>query len=325
MGHPWLAKLSSKRAAAVHLSKGAAFRVLERLERSIDTRDRPKFPPVFIIGAPRSGTTLTMQHIVRNVRCGYFTNFSMRAFSHIRRPIPYTTSIIARYFSGPMSKGGGATNSYGHVAGAFEPTDGGPIWQYLFGQPFVPMAPGDLESEAQSRIRNLVAATESAFGAQFVNKMSVLSLRMRLLFEIFGPALFIWVRRPNIDVARSIYVARTTQPKYRKWIGARPAECLYDETLPVEEQVARQVHFIEQNIVKEREAIGPGHVHELWYHDLCANPKLEMDRVVRWLRRFGAPATVRDCSNPTLRASQGKKLDHDIHQHMVDTLADLQV
>ena len=283
----------------------AVFKGLSLLEKVITKKYTLKFPPIFIISPPRSGTTLTRQVLAWTFPTSYFSNFTSMSTLHVGRPLPITTAYLVNRFV--QTELGSFENSYGRTHGRSAPAEGETIWGYWFGKRYEAVDPQELPAEQQAQMYRAVAATENIFGAPFLNKTTTLSLRIRAIVKTFPNALFIEVDRDPLDSAQSIYLARTN--RYHHWLGAMPKECEASEKKSIVEQVCDQIFYIEKNIAFERSILGDERFTTVAYKDLCENPTREVGRIVEFLASHGVPAKISKTLPDSFKFSHGQKID----------------
>lgn len=297
----------------------ALFKGLVIIEKAITKKYTLKFPPIFIVSPPRSGTTLTRQVLAWTFPTSYFSNFTSMSTLHAGRPLPITTAYLVKRFG--QTELGSFENSYGRTHGRSAPAEGETIWGYWFKARYTAVEPQDLSAEQQSQMYRAVAATENIFGAPFLNKTTTLSLRIRAIVKTFPQALFIQVTRDPLDSAQSIYLARTN--RYPHWLGAMPKECEASEKRNIIEQVCDQIYYIEKNIAYERSILGDERFTSVAYKDLCDNPTREVGRIVEFLAGHGVPAKISNPLPGSFKFSQGQKIDETpylVMKHYLDHL-----
>ena len=297
----------------------AIFKSLNLIEKAITKNYTLKYPPIFIISPPRSGTTLTRQVLASTFPTSYFSNFTSMSTLHVGRPLPITTAYLVKRFG--QTDLGSFENSYGRTHGRSAPAEGETIWGHWFGKRYEAVEPEELTAEQQAQMYRAVAATETIFGAPFLNKTTTLSLRIRAVVKTFPNALFIQVTRDPLDSAQSIYLARTT--RYQRWLGAMPKECEATEKKSVVEQVCDQIYYIEKNIAYERSILGDERFTSVSYKDLCENPTREVGRIVEFLAGHGVPAKLSKSLPDSFKFSHGQKIDETpylVMKHYLDNL-----
>lgn len=250
---------------------------LERLALSLHwTLERPV---VFVLGVPRSGTTLVYQYLAHRLELAYWTSGVDR---NPRAPV-VTTFLEKRqgpYRSDFRSQPGGAED-----AGA--PREADSVWARFFDSErparYEDLAPGDA-----GRLRNLVAATQHVFGgAPFASKSARHMLRIDALAKVFPEALFLVVRRRMQDAALSILRARLASRDPKRWWSVRPPDWERLLARPIEEQVAAQVRGLRRQLGVDLSAVARERVLQLDYERFCRAPDAALGPLRRMLGALG--------------------------------------
>ena len=283
-----------------------AFRRLAQIEQHLFIDCQTPYCPTFIVGPPRAGTTLLRQLVAWAIPTSYFSNLTGASVRLLGYPLPGTTAWLARWLPG-IRFVRSFKSVYGHTRGATAPTEGEFIWGYLFDNKRSAVDPNELTSKQQRAIYGAVAATERAFGLPFVNKTSVLSLRIRALVKVFPDALFIQVRRDPLDVVQSIFRARQTN--YPDWLGPKPTQCENVGDKSILEQVCEQVYYVEENIADERSVVGEDRFLTVTYKDVCDNPLIQLKRVAAFMSDHGAPARITQAVPHSFEFSHGRRVE----------------
>ncbi|RMG96146.1 MAG: sulfotransferase [Chloroflexi bacterium] len=275
-----------------------------------------RYSPVFLVAPPRAGTTLTRQLIAWALPTSYLTNLLMMGWRSLKRPLPLSTARLVTRFGWHHFDATFESN-YGYTEGRGAPAEAEPVWDYWFGVRYTAVSPDQLSLAQKTQIYQAVAGTEHAFGYPFVNKTTVLSLRIRALVDIFPNALFINIVRDPLDTAQSIYRARKSG--YDRWLGPKPPQCKPDGQ-PVWQQVCDQVYYTEQFIAQERAIVGDSCFLDIHYKSLCAQPRQEIARIARFMNEHGAPVPQPRQVPASFRRSHGRKVDEEVYAHMCDYL-----
>ncbi len=240
----------------------------------------PRLPVTFVVGAPRSGTTLVGLHLLRARRLATFPNV---AKAHPRYPWLATRRALRR---------GAAefdyANAYGQTAGDLSPSDG---WD-LVERCFESYREARAEHAPEARLLvQLVAAFEALYGAPFLLKNNANSMRVEALERLFPGCLWIHVRRALPEAAASLLEARKRHNvPLGQWWSAAPPQFLACEFESEIEQVAFTLLGIERYL--DQELAPPraqGRALELDYDEFCARPGEAVD----WLDRRYAERGVR--------------------------------
>lgn len=237
-----------------------------RLEATVSS---PEKPLVFILGPPRSGSTLVSQILAAT---GCFAA---------------TTNFVARFWQAPafgmqleraFDIGGEPSfrSDRGRTVGAAEPHEFGYYWSRWFdvGQDTHSLTPDQLETINVGALRKSIAAMEAVAGRPLMFKNNTwFSLQASWLAQNFPTARFVDCSRDPFFVAQSIYAQRTKQGDLEKWWSMRPPSYAKLKHLPVMEQIVEQVVEIQEGISRELEKISPDRVIVARYNEVCLSPR----------------------------------------------------
>ena len=265
-------------------------RLLDFAERRL-LRPRTAFshPPIFILGVPRSGTTLLYQSLIARFDLGYLSNLHCRFYGS---PVAVERLVGNRLRQRPGGADFDSVN--GRTEGWRGPSECGAFWYRWF-----PLRPQyrsltSQELEGLSSLRQVLVALSEERGAPMIYKNLVNSVRLGPLGTLLPEALFIVIRRDPDAAVRSILHSRnrsTADP--RAWWSVQPPGFEGWLNLSPEEQVRRQVAAIEGLIEEARIQFGAERFHEVRYERLCAQPGAETDAVARFTARRGLELSTR--------------------------------
>lgn len=240
-------------------------------------------PPVFVVGAPRSGTSLLYRLLCLHPESVWVSNWLSRA--------PRVTAVAslsrftarAQRLRGRVWFGTHAESAY---AGGPRRT---PVAQLLprpvEGEPFfraygLPEASDEAEpTRRQTALRGAVAdLTRFGGGRVFVSKRTAHNRRLPLLHAIFPDARFVVVTRDGRAVAESLSRAPRWHDSRIWWYGDTP--------LSWEEEGGDPWELCARHWVKEVEAVEHGlarlpapNVLQLRYEDFVADPQSTLVRI----------------------------------------------
>ena len=250
-------------------------------------------PQLFILGLPRSGTTLIYQYLVHRLAVAYFTN----GVGRLPRS-PCVVTLAQRLRHGDYRSDFRST--FGRVEGPVAPREAGAFWGRFFGyEDYV--SPADVSPRAVTRLRRTVECTQWLFGdAPFVNKNVKHMLRIPALAAIFPESRFLVVERDLEAVALSILRARhANSPAGAKWWSMRPPDHAALRDLDVEAQVVGQVRSLLRRLEIDLHGLDPGRVLRVDYASFCSDP----DALVAHVRAAIGPIGERNPPEPGFRCS----------------------
>lgn len=250
-------------------------RVLAPMEKSMLNKHRDlKYRPVFMIGPPRSGSTLLYQLLARRYRCCYFSNLMMNF------PLtPISIARMAKPFNGcdPPDQ---FENWYGETTEWRAPSQGLPFWFQCLPPVTHELEVDVLTPEISHRIHSTMAALQDIYGAPFINKWQPNSMRLALLAGIFPEALFIRMTRQKRSIIRSILRARAEIcGSGSGWFSIKPRGYKNMLSRPEVEQVEWQIDRIEETIETHMKRIGLDRFYTVSFEELREHPLVMMDRV----------------------------------------------
>ncbi len=264
--------LSKDRAAHSALYRAAAAMLLQPLDLILERVERRKLqeakasdlPMVFIVGAPRSGTTLLYQTLAHFLPVTYFTNWSA-----LFPRAPITASLWADRFL--KAKRFDDRSFYGNVAGLAAPNDGFDVWNRWLGADRY-RASQQIDESAKREMKFFFNAWLAAFEKPFINKNNRNTDCVGLLASTFEHAYFIEVRRHPVYVAQSLLLARLRIQGSKEigWglrsVDGAPGKSGVDE-------VCDQVFNIEMKLRADKQSLAPNRFMEIPYEQFCRDPR----------------------------------------------------
>jgi hypothetical protein len=256
------------------MGSGLVHPLLRAAERMFVSRSRPvSAPRLFILGLPRSGTTLVYQYIVHRLKVAYLTNGVGRFPYAPCLTTWFQTRTHRRYRSDFAS-------SYGKVRGAMAPREAGGFWGQYF-DPDSYQSADDIPAAAADELRQTVSCIQQIHGGvPFVNKNVKHMQRLGALDGIFGGAHFLMVARPPADVALSVLRARhQVQDDPSRWWSVRPPDDDFEELrgLSPAGQVAGQLRSLGRRLKEDLGRLPEERVLRLEYESFCATPDSVVD------------------------------------------------
>lgn len=246
------------------------------------------WPPLFVVGAPRSGTTVVFQYIVNTLEFGYFPNL---AKEHPRACITLGYWARRRY-----RYEGSYESAYGVIEGPMAPSDGWGIFHRWFPR-------YDLDSpvreERLHELKTIVRAFERIFSAPFANKNNANSLRVPHLRRLFPDARFVHVRRDVCDTVRSVLKSRAAhRVGENEWWGIAPPRFYKRRFASELERVVYQTVDVERFITESLEGVGDDRSRVVPYEWFCSAPGALVDWVTGSYAASGTTLRRHDSTPP---------------------------
>ena len=251
--------------------------LLEPLETWISPNpDQPlRYPPIFFLGAPRSGSTLAIQVITDVLDVGYISNKHCQWFG--------APALAERLFHPTNSRPCSDFQSkHGATNGSYAPAECGEWWYRFFRRnpPYVTLE--DVCPDRMRQFRQSVAALTNAFDRPILFKNLYASFRIQAIAHYFPESLFIIIRRNEIDNGHSLLEARLQHfEEYSRWFSVEPPEIERLKKLPAHQQVIEQIRHTHQTINSDldRAQIDDARRFYLAYEDFCDNPAKMLARL----------------------------------------------
>jgi hypothetical protein len=265
----------------VRQAKQAVKLGVHRLLEPIETRLREsavgelEYAPVFIVGPPRTGSTLLYQLLARRYRFCYFSNLLNRFPA-----TPLALAKLTKVFGG-FDAADDFHSRYGDTFGWCAPNQGRDCWTGWLPESPNAVDPDAVAKETKEQIRATVCAMQRICGRPFVNKWPPNSVRVRLLDDIFPHALFVRISRATEPTVLSILRGREELCRRGSgWFSVKPPgyRRIMQERGP-EEQAAWQIESIERAIDADRDVVGAHRFFHVRYEELTSRPRQALEAI----------------------------------------------
>ncbi len=227
------------------------------------------FPPVFIVGNVRAGTTIVYQYLAG---CGEFCYFSNLERYYYRTPLSaacfFGAARTPRYF---------AQNHYGVITGEKAPSDGWEIFNRYFPRQY---QPGNGPSPVL--LQELIRQFTGLYNKPFLVKNNANTLRLFALHDLFREAIFIWVKRNPVHHIASVLRGRKANdvPEGTTWaVGPQDVSKSYGLRSELEE-VCFQYLITEGFVRLFGQQTPAAHLIVVEYETFCRQPAATLDRVL---------------------------------------------
>jgi hypothetical protein len=258
-----------------------AFQRAER--RSIAAGRQSDLPLIFVVGAPRSGTSLIYQVLAHCLDVSYFTNVDA-----MFRRSPITA---ARVFGSRSRRRSARFRSFfGQTAGLTAPNDGFHVWNRFLGTDRY-ATPARLSDPVSRQMATFFNAWLSTFGKPLLNKNNRNTDGVELLASHLPNAYWIAVRRDPFFVAQSLILARAeVQGSKNVGWGLRSRSSQSSDPLGYVDDVCDQITEIDKKLAQATSALDPGRIQEIRYEDFCRNPTEHVQRLLQWVPQLKSAA-----------------------------------
>lgn len=236
--------------------------------------------PVFILGAPRTGSTYLYQLVASKFQLPYVSNLTNDCFG--------TTPIIGLALQHGIAVEISDSSHFGKTHGPFQPSEGSSPMTHWFGggHPSQDVS-NKILAGREEHFRLTLAACEYLYdGAPLLVKNPWNCFRIAYLANTLPRARFIWIKRDIRQSAASDLEARyLTKENATEWNSATPSNVDRLLQRPPTEQVVENQYEFNKAIAAAFAAHPEAKWCELWYEDLIQSPALELEKLSRFLDR----------------------------------------
>lgn len=268
----------------------------------------------FIVGPPRSGTTLLYELVVTQFECAYLTNLAKRLFR-----VPVAATWLAR--KDMRDRRGSFDSKFGELEGRAAPSEAGRVWR--FWMPYAAPYNADLPGISPDRIRRKIGAMTKIAGRPMVFKNPILQSDIPRILELFPSAVFIHINRDWADNARSLVELRKvkTPTDDTGWVSLRPhgAEVYFGEDAVTQScaQVALShsdiLHYLDVPAHRERYL-------KVEYGELCAAPERVLEEIETFFADLGIEVKRKPDTDPIPVIEPSKKPVDEIQARIIACL-----
>jgi len=250
---------------------------IEQRGRSSLKKELPMVSPIFIIGAPRSGSTLLLQCMTEAFDLAYMTNLHHQLYTN-----PSFVERLVKPFR--RSYQGDFKSKHGRTKGWLGPSEAGNYWYRFFRKKPQHVGLKDVDPQKMKEMQYSIFKIEQAAQRPVLYKNLPISVRLAPIMKYFPKAVFIIIRRDIISNTNSILNARyKALQKYDEWWSVEPP-CKPDfENAAPHIQVIEQIRGIYSEIDKARTGEASSKFHDISYSNLCQKPQQVMQEIKKHL------------------------------------------
>lgn len=210
--------------------------------------------PIFIIGAPRTGSTILFEKLTNELEILYPNNLSWKFYRNFLFSFILSKKVYKDKPHNCFDSDHGATLGCGWNA----PSECGTFWRKwidIDNKNFYDK--DDLTDMQKKEIKNDIFNTINYFDKPILFKNLVNGQMIRVLIDIFPNAKFIFVKRDMLLTAQSILKAkRKNAMKDNEYWSIKPKN--YEELRQIKnpyEQIIKQIYYIEKQIMEDSKLV----------------------------------------------------------------------
>ncbi len=243
-------------------------------------RKELSYPPLFIIGAPRSGSTLLMQVLTDAFDFGYMSNLHNAFFG--------APAFVEKFlYSRKKRKKSSYSSKHGLVDGYFSPSECGEYWYRFFPKNPLYAPLSAVSHKNMLMFRSSLARFVEASGRPVLFKNMFVSLRLEPILKYIPEALFIVIHRDEVENAHSLLeVRKKIYSNYEHWWSMEPPSINELKKLPAAHQVIEQIRQIHDLINSEfkRFNVDEKRVFHVNYEEFCDDVHDMIDKIEQFTK-----------------------------------------
>lgn len=234
-------------------------------------------PFLFVVGLPRSGTTVLSQLLARCLDSGYINNFAARFWLAPVHGIRLARLIVGEDGDAAFESDYARTRTLGDIH------EFGYFWRFWLNKHTFDDVIHARDREAEidwPGLKRTLVNVQHEFDKPFVAKNMLGAYHMPKLRDVLDMVVFVYIERDPLDVSVSILDARR---KYYAdldtWWSYVPVEYPLLKDRDYWEQIAGQVHYLSRFYERALTEVGEANVVRVQYEELCRDPSAVLDAV----------------------------------------------
>jgi len=267
--------------------------------------------PVFIIGAPRTGSTILYEILTNSLDVIYPDNLAEKFYRNMYFGFWLSNRIYGNRAHNSFLSHFGNTEKFGQHA----PNEYAGFW-YRWIPRGTHYTPADyLSTNAKVEIRSTISAVTNKYKKPLLYKNLNLGQRMGMLSEVFPQCKFIFIKRNPVFTVQSLFLAkRKLGFEENDWWSVMPKNVQELKQLPEIERLTKQVFYTERQITQDSNLFPKGNIKTIRYQELYDN----LDSILGQIHKFiGEKVNWRsENSKPELRQSDRQKVELQTFQEI---------
>ena len=322
------------------------FKLTKKLIVNIDRLTYRKFeklnveaPVIFIIGSPRSGTTLLYQTMIDKFKIFYPTNFLQRLY----RFFPFLSPALFKLskISSPVKPLRNYESYYGRTKGLYGPNEFGDFWYKFFPYQtiidpkfcasFDYIPPESMKDTTLNLLRAEINYIYLTFRLPLIFKNVYNTMRVHGLIKALPESVFLITWRDPLYLSASIFNAKIKKYNNKNcWISVAPKEINDIIKLPVWDQIMLQIYYIYNQILEYIKIYGKNRFYLVKYENFVKNPELALKGIKDFLREqriqlqcrnFIIPSFNYRRTEPIRKEEKNKRLEaYEKYKQQVDKI-----
>jgi hypothetical protein len=222
-----------------------------------------KHQPIFIIGAPRTGSTILYQALTNQLDVLYIDNLACKFHKNLLFGFKVSNFLFKQRAHNSFKSNHGVTK------GLHSPSECGNFWYKWLPKNRHFIDYEDLTDEMIKEIRDELSSIINTFDKPLLFKNLNAGQRLRLLVKVFPEARFIFSRRNPLYTSQSILQAkRKLGISDNSFWSVMPKNHETLKKLDWPEQITGQVYFLEKQIENDLQLFEKKQIQTIYYENI---------------------------------------------------------
>ena len=292
------------------------------LENNLFKEKNEDYPNIFILGLPRSGTTLLAQVLFNNLDIKCTNNLMSKFWETPLIGLKLSELILKNKYSDYKS-------TYGKAKNISDPHEFSWFWHKHLKIYDIEAYNPALASEEIDWIffKNVLVNFNHISKKIFIHKpLELIGYHLECFYKLFEKGIFIYIDRPLNEIACSLVDARLNYyGNINTWWGSYPPIEIYKKVKNknFDKQISAQVFYLKKMYQEKFKLIDKKRLINVTYSDLCKNPQLIIDKVKKLSQNLDCEILQTD-KPPLFSPSKTIYKRGDIYSKIVTELCKLQ-
>ncbi len=275
------------------------------------------YPNIFLLGLPRSGTTLLSQILFNNLDISCTNNLIAKFWK-----APLTGCYLSKLTIG-KTKSSSYHSDYGQTKDIYSPHEFSWFWHELLKIKDITVYNPSQADEIidWNNVRKILLNFNRIYENVFIHKVLELGIyHIKRFNNLFKKSIFIFIERNPKDIAISLANSRIA--KYNDldiWWSSYPLEYTELKSLPYWEQIAGQVYHLSKMYEEKIKLIDKERLIKIRYNDLCINPQKLLDNVKTKIKKL-FDYEITQINTPRSFEVSKPKIDKKTEQDLINGL-----
>lgn len=264
---------------------------------------------VFIVGAPRTGSTFLYQILSNYLNVGYLSNLANFFYHSLYTGVALHDKI---YGNRPHN---GYTSDNGRTKRWIDVNESGKFWYRWYPSGYEILENEKLDQKKLLQLKRTLISVQKGLGKPLLFKNQHFVQRITSLCKLFPESIFIHIKRKPLPTAKSIIRQRKRlNGDVNRWYSVKPANYNNLKDLGYREQVVGQIHGIDKMIEEQFSQMAAGRYMTVRYENLEQNWFNIVEGLFTMLNKEGQVSYRSGVEEPVFRSSTSYENNKETEQ-----------